>query len=494
MSLKEKVKRIKSISDIAGFEYDKPDPSLVLLYQEQLKENQEACGYLKERNINQEAIDHFKLGYDSSRHAISIPVYKDQELINIKYRLLEPDRHKYSQEKGCEVWIYNEEGIKKGEEKGGLLIVEGEFDLISCWQAGIENVVSPASGKDSYGPWLEMIDDVDRVWIAYDNDEPGLDAAEKLSQRIGEEKTRQVLYPDDIKDANDYFKEYTVEDFRELIKDSQPFHSHSFATIGDVINNFRDNSSPGTEIRVMPGVKLRDDHVVVVSGKTNAGKTTYVLNIAVELVNKNIPTLVLPFERGIKDVGPRFLSIDMNATEDEMRSMQEEEWNRYIKKIRGLPLYFAVPDKQEIQNTIRRAKRIFNVQTVIIDHLDYIASQSVDKFRFQSELMHTLKEFAIEESVNFIIVHHPKKGSQFNENARLTNEDLGGSISIPQVAETVFMVESDLDQGFMTPYCTKNKGDITEATYQFTKETGKIGEEVTNNEFETITATNHDEF
>jgi len=490
MALKEKVNKINSVADISGVEYEKPNPDKVDKYHNNLIEDKEseAYKYLIERGINDESIEHFKLGYDPGRDAISIPVYKNDEVINIKYRLLDPDKYKYTQEKGCEVWIYNEKGIEVGEEKGGLLIVEGEFDLISCWQAGIDNVVSPASGKDSYGPWLEMIDDVDRVWIAYDNDEPGMEAARKLSERVGEGKSRYVVYPQGVKDANEFFQEYDKEDMKDLIAEAQPFFSHQFETLGDVIEDFRSSEEPGEELRIMPGVEMRDDHLIIVSGKTNAGKTTYVLNLAQELVDRDTPTLIMPFERGVKDVGPRFMSIDMNSTEHEMRQMSDEAWDDYLERIRDLPLYFSVPAKDEIAETVRRAKRIFDVQVVVIDHLDYIANQAQNKFKFQSELVHNLKELAIEESVAFVIVHHPNKSNKFEENKRLTNRDLSGAISIPQVAETVFMVESDLDDGFITPYCTKNKGDIKEETYQFTKETGKIGDRVTGGEFDEITS------
>jgi len=486
MSLKNKISNIKSVSEVSGVEYKKPDPDKICQYQDNLDKNEDAREYLKDRNIKDISIRHFKLGYDTKRNAISIPVFKNDELINIKYRLLDPDKYKYSQEKGCEVWLYNEKGIEVGKEKDALLIVEGEFDLISCWQAGIENVVSPASGKDSYGTWLELMDDIGSIWIAYDNDEPGMAAAQKLSERVGEEKSRQVIYPDGYKDANDYFKDHDKDDFKKIISEAEHFYGHRFDGLADVINDFRSSPELGKELRIMQGVKWRDDHMMIISGRTNAGKTTYVLNIAKELVDKNKPTLILPFERGIKDVGPRFMSIDMGATEVEMRQMTDAQWHKYLERIRDLPLYFAVPEKNNILETIRRAKRIFDVRVIVIDHLDYIASQAKDKFTFQSTLMHDLKEFAIENSVAFVIVHHPNKPSKFDANKRLTNDDLGGSSSISQVAETVIMIESDLEEGFMTPYVTKNKGEMSEAIFYFNKETGKIGDEFTTEEFDEI--------
>src|SRR3990167_7626173 len=168
MSLEDK---IVSIRESLKQNYVRPEPLLVDKYSQCLATSNTALDYLHiGRGLSTETIENFKLGYDSARNAISIPVYRRGELINIRYRHLNPNAtSKYTQEKGCEVWIYNEDGIEKGRGKGGVLIVEGEFDCMSVWQSGIKNVISPASGKDSYGVWLELVDTIHKVFISYDN-------------------------------------------------------------------------------------------------------------------------------------------------------------------------------------------------------------------------------------------------------------------------------------------------------------------------------------
>ena len=137
MTIQEK---IQSLKDLVGSNYVKPNNELVVKYQQQLLQNSTALDYLHiSRGLNQETIDNFKLGYDSVKNAISIPNYKRGELINIMYRHLDiKTQSKYTQEKGCEIWLYNEDGIEKGQAKGGVLLVEGQFDLMSAWQAGFK--------------------------------------------------------------------------------------------------------------------------------------------------------------------------------------------------------------------------------------------------------------------------------------------------------------------------------------------------------------------
>ena len=238
LNLQEK---ILSLRETYNAEYVKPSKEKLELCRMSLPETPRALDYLTiTRGLNQDTIDNFKLGYDSERDAISIPVFKRGELINIRYRHLNPEaKQKYTQEKGCEVWLYNEDGISKGQSKGGILIVEGEFDLMSAWQAGFKNVVSVASGAQSYGVWLELLESIPKVYIAFDNDKTGKKTGKEMAERVGIDKCFEVLYPDGVKDANDYFKLYTCEDYRDLIRNAKPYYKYTYQGLDSVIESIK---------------------------------------------------------------------------------------------------------------------------------------------------------------------------------------------------------------------------------------------------------------
>lgn len=124
MTLQDK---IKSIRETLNVDYIKPSAEMVDGFVKALEENTQAFDYLNiTRGLTKETIEWFKLGYNESKNAISIPIYKRGELVNIKYRYLNTKAPiRYSQEKGAEVWLFNEQGLDRGKEKGGLLIVEG---------------------------------------------------------------------------------------------------------------------------------------------------------------------------------------------------------------------------------------------------------------------------------------------------------------------------------------------------------------------------------
>ena len=313
--------RITSIRQTVGGSFSKPSLDQMKEFEVSLWKNKEPLSYLKGRGLDDTTIKHFRLGFDERKNAICIPMLKDETLINIKYRYIQPNGAKYSSEKGAETWIYNEGGVKQGIAKGAVLIVEGEFDLMKAWQAGIKNVVSPASGKDSYGVWIELLDQVPKIYIAYDNDSGGKATSIKLAERLGVDKCYEVLYPDGINDANDYLLKYTGEEYKALIKEAQPFYKRQFKGLGDVLISLRKPEKNIIKTDLIPKVNLEKDWLVVISGKENVGKTSYVMNLADDLTRKKIPVLVLPFERGIDSVGKRFLMIKYDKTLHELSSI-----------------------------------------------------------------------------------------------------------------------------------------------------------------------------
>jgi len=109
---------IRSIREQIGVDYNRPDISKMEGFIEELNNNPVALEYLKtERGLTDDTINHFKLGFDPKREAISIPIFKGDELINIKYRFLNPVKSKYSSERGAETWLYNDVGIDIGNKK-----------------------------------------------------------------------------------------------------------------------------------------------------------------------------------------------------------------------------------------------------------------------------------------------------------------------------------------------------------------------------------------
>ena len=475
--------RIQSIKETIGGSYVKPNVDTVSRFIADLRSNPSAYDYLTiTRGLNAETLEFFKLGYDKSRNAIAIPIYKRGELVNIRYRHLDANaKAKYTQEKGCEVWLFNEDGVGKGQEKGGVLIVEGEFDCMSAWQAGFKNVVSPASGKDSYGVWLELLDTIPKVYISYDNDKAGKGAAIGLAERVGTEKSFEVVYPEGVKDANEYFSKYTSDDYKGLIRAAKPFYKYTFSGVSDIIVSLREKREDFISIDCLPFIEWEESFTAVMSGVTNIGKTSIAMNVANELANRNIPCLVLPIERGIKDVGKRFLMVRLDKTKQELRATSDEEWDRIIPEVVGLPLYFSVPKTDEVEETIIKAKRLFGTKFVVVDHLDLFVRKA-DPKSYNVELSSTIQMFirlAQEHGIRFLIVHHIRKQEGVGAIPKKPSlNDLKGSGSVKDDPEAVIML-SEPEDGQIEIDILKNKGEMGSRIYRYNKATGRVGLDIT---------------
>lgn len=476
--------RIKSLKDVVGDAREFIRPPIEKLEQLTVdlynKENEHALSYLKiDRGLSDETIKHFRLGYNKEKDAIAIPNFKNEELINIMYRLIHPEgrQSKYIQEKDAEVWMFNDRGVDFSKRTGKLLIVEGQFDCMSTWQSGIKNVVSVGSGKESYGMWIELLDPIAEVYIAYDNDKPGREASYKFAERLGIEKCKEVSFPEDIKDANDFFKKYTRKDLIERIEEARPFYTRKYNDILDVINLLRDDQQEKLILDILPDVKLTPDHLLSIAGSTNAGKTMYALNITKRLVEKGIPTLVLPYERGIQVVGARFLQILLEKTEDEMKHSSVDDWEKMIRKASSTPVYFSLPARDEFSEVITKAKRILGIKAVVVDHLDYMirGGQGTEESAIRSTL-HELKSLAIEHQIMMFVVTHTRRVHQAGSDAKKkpTMYDMRGSEAIAQDSETVIILDKHSDTE-MEVDIQKNKGKMSTVLYNADYETGLIG-------------------
>ena len=478
--------RIQSLRDTMGGNYIKPSADRMVLMCKDLKNTPHAMDYLQvKRGLNPETIEHFNLGYDKEKDAISIPVFKRGELINIRYRMLNPEaKQKYLQERGAEVWLYNDEGIDKAQARGGVLIVEGEIDLMSAWQAGFKNIISPASGKDSFGMWIDLLETIPKVYIAYDNDSPGKQTARQLAESVGTDKCFEVLYPEGIKDANDYFKVYNADEYKNLIRQAQPFYKYKYQGVKDVIDSLREKVDNVLKVNCIPYVEFEEDYIAVLSGDSNIGKTSVALNIANELANKNLPVLVFPIERGIRDVVKRFLQVRYGKTKNEVRGIEEKEWDeKIIPDVINLPIYFSMPTSNELSETIAQAKKYFGIKMVIVDHLDLMV-RNTDSKNLNIDTARTVqvfKQLAQEHRIIFILVHHIKKPENGGSISRKPKkEDLKGTATLYQDPEAVIMLsvpEKDMSQ--LEVDIVKNKGTMGSRIFEFNVGTGVIGKDIT---------------
>lgn len=474
---------ITSIRGMSG-DYIKPQKSELDSYIEEIAKWSEVRDFLRiNKNLSDETISHFNLGYDFYRRLVVIPEYKNKELINFAYRDLNHDtKSKYKKEKGCENWIFNEDAINLSKnEKRSILITGNQFDCMSAWQNGFKTTVSIPYGKDATGAWIELFDNVNKIYICFENTKLSKKFGLEFAERLGIDKCHEVQLPEDCKDLNDFFKKHDNKEFAELIKKARPYYKYTYSGLSDVIENLRSKKEEFITLKSIPFVEWEYGTTAVISAVTNGGKTSLSLNMVNELADMGVGSLVLPIERGIETAGKRFLQVRYGKTKDELRNISNEEWEKIIPDVSELPVYFSNPRINNIEEVIIKAKKLFNVKFIIIDHLDLLVRKSDGK-NYNVEMSSTIQNICRigqENNMIMLVVHHIKKQEGVGAVPKKPSlNDLKGSGSVKDDPEIVIML-SEPDNGFVEVDILKNKGEMGSRIYQFNKATGVIGQDVT---------------
>ena len=149
---------------------------------------------------------------------IQFKYYRDSSLINIKYR----DAAKnFKLVKDAERIMY---GLDDLIGKKEAIIVEGELDKLAFYEAGYKNCVSVPNGASNLKmDYLkDFPENIEKIYIAVDNDDPGLKLQEELSRRLGRDICYRVSYPDDCKDINDVLVKNNINVVKECILNLNP--------------------------------------------------------------------------------------------------------------------------------------------------------------------------------------------------------------------------------------------------------------------------------
>ena len=171
----------------------------------------QAVKYFESRMISQNTLVkmrvysdmHYMTQVNKEVEVICFPYFSDEKLINIKYRGFDKS---FQVVKGAELIFWNIDCLKEANE---VIIVEGEIDALTLIQAGFNNVLSVPNGaaKNLDYLHLEMFENIKKIYIAVDQDEPGLILKDELIHKLGPDRCWVVSFKD-CKDANEYLQKY----------------------------------------------------------------------------------------------------------------------------------------------------------------------------------------------------------------------------------------------------------------------------------------------
>lgn len=187
--------------------------------------------------------------YDRFRGRLIFPIENvSGEIVAFGGRILDKGEPKYLNSPESPIYIKGKNlyGLNKTKEeirkRGFALIVEGYFDLISLWNAGIGNVVA-SLGTALTREHLELLRRYTVEVVAlFDPDEAGRKALDRslelfLAMNM---RARALVLPGGL-DPDDYVKKFGREKLMELITEAQPLSDYYIENVLGSGKTFEDN-------------------------------------------------------------------------------------------------------------------------------------------------------------------------------------------------------------------------------------------------------------
>jgi twinkle protein len=272
---------------------------------------------------------------------------RDGELVNIKFR---GPKKSFKLSQDAELIFYNVDALKDQKE---CVIVEGEIDCLSMYEAGIFNAVSVPNGAATGNLKLTYLDNcyqyfagMDRVIIATDNDVPGIKLKEELCRRIGIEKCLFVTYPEDCKDANDVLIRYGKDAVKKLVSQAKEFPISGLVEFNDMETEADEYFTEGYPVGMRAHIPDFDQlltfypgQLTVITGIPGSGKSEFVDYLMASLTKFHnwtwgICSFETPPSFHLTKLAEKLTGKAFDFRKDPNHRMDLNEWSRAKKTIK----------------------------------------------------------------------------------------------------------------------------------------------------------------
>lgn len=337
------------------------------------------------------------IGQYLSRKCINFPYFKNDLLVNVKYR----DQNKnFKLISGADKILYNIDSIVGHDY---VVIVEGEFDAMAFDQSGLTSVVSvpngatitPAEKKhyeehgvldiqsninlDYLDKHIEELNKIEIIYIATDSDAAGVKLREELARRLGKERCYWIRFDkyesedgEKCKDANDVLKYHGEKTLAASIHSATPYPIEGVyagdAFLEEMLVEFdsgRKKGLPTGYVSLNAHFNWMRGWLVVMNGHPGEGKSSLLFNLIL------ISTILYEWKWGLycpenyppKNIVDTMAEILVGNTADETfdtdtrKRMSKTEYETAIRNHIGKHIYFVDREKGFTPEELREKKR-----------------------------------------------------------------------------------------------------------------------------------------
>lgn len=430
---------VKKVAERYNYELDITIKDYVKPLQRLEKINPAYIDWFERRGISNNTLLRFKITQGTEwmpKSKSEVPVvcfnyFKKEELVNIKFRGPGKD---FKLSKDAELIFYNIDAI---EDKDEVVIVEGEIDCLSMYEAGIYNCISVPNGTAPKGSMqLKYLDNCyeyfvnkKKIIIATDNDDVGKLLKEELSRRLGKEICYQIEYPSDCKDSNDILNKHGKSVLKDIVDNAKQFPIEGIVSNEeieqDVWDYYRNGYPKGIEVGIEgfdEHVRLMEGQMTVVTGIPGSGKSEFTDYIMSKTsVNHGWKWAICSFENTppvfhatklIEKLSGRSFDHRIDPT----NRVSEFELDIVIEHLKSNFSFINTTETDiSIDGILSKTTELVlrkGIKGLLIDPWNYIEHNIPNGYsetQYVSECLTKIKKTALKLGIHIIIIAHPTK-------------------------------------------------------------------------------------
>ena len=455
--------------------------------------------YFESRGISRETYEALNI-FTNDNQWIGFPYNgHNGKCDNIKYRTLDKQ---FRQTKDGKKSLYNYDSVK---ESSVVVVVEGEMDVLSVYEAGIKYVTSLPDGAPSKASFKE--DDkrfevlqthplqANKIILFCDSDGAGENLKKELLHRYGKDKCWYVKAPDDCKDANDVLVKHGALKLKTLIDGAIPFPVDGLYTAGRYATDVLDLYHGNYDRPITIGFRALDEIYKVMKGTfhvwtgiPNHGKSTFLDQCLIELAkNNNWKFAMFSPEHSTKMHIRRLASMYIGKPFDQGLNgrMSEDELKRAINWVHK-HFYFIetrehTPHIDRILDITKAAVQKYGCNGLVIDPYNEVDASRKGSYREDEHIRDFIskcKRFAKMYDITTWVVAHPTKMPKQDSGGYSppTAYDISGAAHWHNQADAVVTVHRDFQTNTIQVITRKIReqglyGKIGEAVFVFDDKT-----------------------
>ena len=431
---------------------------------------------------------------EKKESVVCFPFYREGQLVNIKYR---DGAKNFKLFGGSELLFYNYDAILNNKE---LIIVEGEIDCLSMIEAGFENVVSVPNGASAKD--LEYLDncydnlsDINRFYLAVDNDPAGYRLREELIRRLGAERCNVVSF-DDCKDANEYLVKHGGLELRGTIAQSREVPVAGIFSqsdiYDDIYNLYLNGLQPGVKIN-MPEfdnlITWETGRLAVVTGIPGHGKGELVDFILVRLnILHGWKVAYYSPENFPMELHYSKIAAKISGKAFDSRVMSQNEFDRVFDHVNNNFFFIYPEDDVTIENILEKARYLVRkngIRVLVIDpynKLEHKRGIKESETEYISRFLDLVSLFAKQNNCLVVLVAHPRKMERMKDDKNKfeipTLYDINGSANFFNKTDYGMVMYRNFSEKLILVRISKVKfkhlGETGDISLEYEKSSGRL--------------------